>query len=85
MINTSKVIFTNMKKNACYSALIVLSLIAGGCKKESDESASEKIPGYDISSLDSTAKACDDFDKGAGLRRALFGIERQPDDGAVSH
>jgi putative endopeptidase len=43
-------------------SLLVLSLLAAGCKKENEQSATEKIPGFDISSLDSTYKACDDFD-----------------------
>ncbi|NIJ51293.1 M13 family metallopeptidase [Dyadobacter arcticus] len=45
----------------CYSTLAV-TLLLSGCKKEKEESATEKVAGFDISSLDSTAKACDDFD-----------------------
>ncbi|MCF2495238.1 M13 family metallopeptidase [Dyadobacter chenhuakuii] len=48
--------------NLCYSAL-AFSLAMTACKKENDqESTREKVPGFDISSLDSTVKACDDFD-----------------------
>ncbi|MCF2503621.1 M13 family metallopeptidase [Dyadobacter sp. CY107] len=48
--------------NLCYSAL-ALSLAMSACKKEADqESAREKVPGFDTSSLDSTIKVCDDFD-----------------------
>ncbi|WP_031528763.1 M13 family metallopeptidase [Dyadobacter crusticola] len=44
-----------------YHAL-ALSLLLAGCKKENEQSDTAKVPGFDISSLDSTAKACDDFD-----------------------
>ncbi|WP_439555164.1 M13 family metallopeptidase [Dyadobacter sp.] len=44
-----------------YHAL-ALSLLLAGCKKENEQSDTQKVPGFDISSLDSTAKACDDFD-----------------------
>ncbi|MCE7069232.1 M13 family metallopeptidase [Dyadobacter sp. CY327] len=48
--------------NLCYSAL-AFSLAMTACKKENDqESTREKVPGFDISSLDSMVKACDDFD-----------------------
>ncbi|MCF0061620.1 M13 family metallopeptidase [Dyadobacter chenwenxiniae] len=46
----------------CYATFAV-SLAMSACKKESDQEATgEKVPGFNISSLDSTAKACDDFD-----------------------
>jgi putative endopeptidase len=43
-------------------SLLAISLIFSGCKKEKEESSAEKIPGFDLGSLDSTAKVCDDFD-----------------------
>jgi putative endopeptidase len=51
-----------MKKAAFCSAFVIISMIMGGCKKEKEESAAETVPGFDVSSLDSTVKACDDFD-----------------------
>ncbi|TLV00535.1 M13 family metallopeptidase [Dyadobacter luticola] len=45
----------------CYSALAA-SLMLTACKKEKEEATTEKVPGFDVSSLDSTGKACDDFD-----------------------
>jgi putative endopeptidase len=45
----------------CYPALAA-SLMLAGCNKETERSDAEKVPGFDISSLDSTTKACDDFD-----------------------
>jgi putative endopeptidase len=50
----------NLAKLSC--SLLILSLLASGCKKEKEESNVEKVPGYDTTSLDSTYKACDDFD-----------------------
>nr|WP_229217035.1 M13 family metallopeptidase N-terminal domain-containing protein [Dyadobacter luteus] len=50
----------SLAKLSC--SLLAISLLASGCKKEKEESAVEKVPGYDITSLDSTYKACDDFD-----------------------
>ncbi|QRR02324.1 M13 family metallopeptidase [Dyadobacter sandarakinus] len=44
-----------------YPAL-ALAMMVAGCKKESDESEAAKVPGFDVSSIDSTSKACDDFD-----------------------
>lgn len=38
-------------------------VVITSCNREKDSSsATEKVPGYDLSSLDSTQKACDDFD-----------------------
>ncbi|TDE11670.1 M13 family metallopeptidase [Dyadobacter psychrotolerans] len=51
-----------MKLASLSYSLLALSLVTAGCKKEKEESVAEKVPGYDISSLDSTFKACDDFD-----------------------
>ncbi|MCE6988440.1 M13 family metallopeptidase [Dyadobacter sp. CY323] len=51
-----------MKRATLGVALLLISMITASCKKEKEESASEKVPGFDVSSLDSTAKACDDFD-----------------------
>ncbi|MCF2490071.1 M13 family metallopeptidase [Dyadobacter sp. CY347] len=48
--------------NLGYAAL-AFSLAMTACKKENDqESTREKVAGFDITSLDSTVKACDDFD-----------------------
>ncbi|MCE7067790.1 M13 family metallopeptidase [Dyadobacter sp. CY326] len=46
----------------CYAAL-AMTLVVAGCKKENEqESAAEAVPGFDLTSIDSTIKACDDFD-----------------------
>ncbi|HEV7383223.1 MAG TPA: M13 family metallopeptidase, partial [Dyadobacter sp.] len=50
----------NLAKLSC--SLLAISLLTTGCKKEKEESDVEKVPGYDITSLDSTYKVCDDFD-----------------------
>ncbi len=49
--------FTNI---SC--ALLAISLMISGCQKKGEESSAETVPGFDVSSLDSTSKACDDFD-----------------------
>jgi putative endopeptidase len=51
-----------MKVNALCFHVLALSLLIAGCKKENEESDTKKVPGFDVSSLDSTAKACEDFD-----------------------
>ncbi|KAA0991042.1 M13 family metallopeptidase [Dyadobacter aurulentus] len=51
-----------MKLVALRYPVFALALLVAGCKKETEESSAEKVPGFDISSLDSTAKACEDFD-----------------------
>ena len=51
-----------MKLARLSCSLLALSLIFVGCKKEKEESSTEKVPGFSVSSLDSTVKACDDFD-----------------------
>ncbi|WP_221390077.1 M13 family metallopeptidase [Dyadobacter sp. NIV53] len=43
-------------------SILALSLMIAGCKKEKEEASVEKVPGFSTSSLDSTVKACDDFD-----------------------
>ena len=43
-------------------SLVALGLITTACNKGKEESGVAKVPGYDVSSLDSTFKACDDFD-----------------------
>lgn len=50
--------------NLVYSAL-ALSLMVAGCKKDNESesgAAAEKVPGFDLTSIDSTIKVCDDFD-----------------------
>lgn len=38
-------------------------VVITSCNSEKESSSSaEKVPGFDLSSLDSTSKACDDFD-----------------------
>ena len=51
-----------MKLARLSCSLFALSMIFVGCKKEKEESSTEKVPGFSVSSLDSTVKACDDFD-----------------------
>ncbi|WP_138480855.1 M13 family metallopeptidase [Dyadobacter bucti] len=46
----------------CYCALLATLLLASACKKEKEESTAEKVPGFDLTSIDSTQKACEDFD-----------------------
>lgn len=41
---------------------LAVTLLMSGCQKKSEESSAEMVPGFDVSSLDSTSKACDDFD-----------------------
>ncbi|MBO9615271.1 MAG: M13 family metallopeptidase [Dyadobacter sp.] len=51
-----------MKSAAFRAAALALVVSLAGCKKEKEETDTTKVPGFDVSSLDSTAKACDDFD-----------------------
>jgi len=51
-----------MKLARLSCSILALSMIFVGCKKEKEESSTEKVPGFSVSSLDSTVKACDDFD-----------------------
>lgn len=45
------------------SLLIAMGILAIGCNSQKDAASSaEKVPGFSISSLDSTYNACDDFD-----------------------
>ena len=43
-------------------AIIAMALMISGCNRESEESNKVKVPGFDVSSLDSTYKPCEDFD-----------------------
>lgn len=44
-------------------SLLASVVVFTSCNREKDQnSTAEKVPGYDLSSLDSTQKACDDFD-----------------------
>ncbi|GGC07550.1 M13 family metallopeptidase [Dyadobacter sediminis] len=43
-------------------SVLALSMMAAGCKKESEDNADLKVPGFELSSIDSSFKACDDFD-----------------------
>jgi putative endopeptidase len=51
-----------MRSAAFRVAALALVVSLAGCKKEKEETDTTKVPGFDITSLDSTAKACDDFD-----------------------
>ncbi|MGV3603336.1 MAG: M13 family metallopeptidase [Dyadobacter fermentans] len=51
-----------MKSAAFRAAALALVVTLAGCKKEKEETDATKVPGFDVSSLDSTAKACEDFD-----------------------
>lgn len=51
-----------MKSAAFRVAALALVVSLAGCKKEKEEADTTKVPGFDVSSLDSSAKACDDFD-----------------------
>lgn len=51
-----------MKSAAFRAAALALVVSLAGCKKEKEETDTTKVPGFDVSSLDSAAKACDDFD-----------------------
>lgn len=51
-----------MKSAVFRAAALALVVSLAGCKKEKEETDTTKVPGFDVSSLDSTAKACDDFD-----------------------
>ncbi len=51
-----------MKSAAFRVAALALVVSLAGCKKEKEETDTTKVPGFDVSSLDSAAKACDDFD-----------------------
>ncbi len=51
-----------MKSAAFRAAALALVVSLAGCKKEKEETDATKVPGFDVSSLDSTSKACDDFD-----------------------
>jgi putative endopeptidase len=51
-----------MKSAAFRVAALALVVSLAGCKKEKEETDTTKVPGFDVSSLDSSAKACDDFD-----------------------
>jgi putative endopeptidase len=46
----------------CYCALLATILLASACKTEKEESAAEKVPGFDLTSIDSTQQVCEDFD-----------------------
>ncbi|GGM75363.1 peptidase M13 [Dyadobacter beijingensis] len=52
-----------MKSAAFRAAALALVVGLAACKKEKEETDTTKVPGFDVSSLDSTARACDDFDK----------------------
>ena len=51
-----------MRSAAFRVAALALVVSLAGCKKEKEETDTPKVPGFDVSSLDSAAKACDDFD-----------------------
>lgn len=51
-----------MKSAAFRAAALALVVSLAGCKKEKEETDTTKVPGFELSSLDSAAKACDDFD-----------------------
>lgn len=51
-----------MKSAAFRAAALALVVSLAGCKKDKEETDTTKVPGFDLTSLDSTAKACDDFD-----------------------
>nr|WP_295929167.1 M13 family metallopeptidase [uncultured Dyadobacter sp.] len=51
-----------MKSAALRAAALALVVSLTACKKEKEENDSAQVPGFDISSLDSTAQACNDFD-----------------------
>ncbi|SDF18401.1 putative endopeptidase [Dyadobacter soli] len=51
-----------MKSVAFRAAALALVVSLAGCKKEKEETDTTKVPGFELTSLDSTAKACDDFD-----------------------
>jgi len=51
-----------MKSAALSAAALALVVSLAGCKKEKEETDTTKVPGFELSSLDSAAKACDDFD-----------------------
>ncbi|KAA6440486.1 M13 family metallopeptidase [Dyadobacter flavalbus] len=51
-----------MKLAALRYPVLALTIMAAGCKKESENNADQKVPGFELSSLDSSFKACDDFD-----------------------
>lgn len=51
-----------MKSAAFRAAALALVVSLAGCKKEKEETDTTKVPGFELSSLDSSAKACDDFD-----------------------
>ncbi len=46
-----------------WSLMASVVIVSASCNKEKDkESTAEKVPGFSLTSLDSTVKACDDFD-----------------------
>lgn len=51
-----------MKLATLRYSVLALTIMAAGCKKESEDNADQKVPGFELSSLDSSFKACDDFD-----------------------
>ncbi|SEJ28170.1 putative endopeptidase [Dyadobacter sp. SG02] len=51
-----------MKSAAFRAAALALVVSLAGCKKEKEETDTTKVPGFELSSLDSTAQACNDFD-----------------------
>jgi putative endopeptidase len=51
-----------MKSAAFRAAALALVVSLAGCKKEKEETDTTKVPGFELSSLDSAAKACNDFD-----------------------
>jgi putative endopeptidase len=53
-----------MKLAKLSCALFIMSIMVTGCNKneKEEEASTEKVPGFDLSSLDSTAQACTDFD-----------------------
>jgi len=51
-----------MKLATLRYSVLAISMMAAGCKKESEDNADQKVPGFELSSIDSSFKACDDFD-----------------------
>jgi putative endopeptidase len=51
-----------MKLTKISCALLSMAIFASGCGKENSQTSTKRVPGFDITSLDSTYQACDDFD-----------------------
>jgi putative endopeptidase len=51
-----------MKFTRISCAVLSMAIFASGCGKETNQTSVKKVPGFDITSLDSTYHACDDFD-----------------------